>query len=667
MIGTAGAARITTARWLPRLPWARASAVRWDLWSLALLVVAGASVRTLLGLSRRTLVYFPDEYLYSTLGRSVAATGLPHVRGGAANLPTLLAPYLMAPPWLIHDPQIAYRAALGWASLWFSLAAIPAWALARRVGASSRGALLVAVTAILLPEGVFTTMVLSEPFAYPLFLLTALLAVRTLAEPTGRRQLLLVASMTALLLVRFQFVVIPCVYVLAAAYHVRFRVRELARAQWVVVSSVGLGAVVAAAVGLSRISGAYSALDAYRPSWGLVPWSLADLFVVLLAVGWVVAPGAVAGLRELHRSGGPGRGFVAYVLLATGALVLEAAVFGEREGLVLERYAFYVAPLLVVGFVCCSDAARARAAWGYLLAVGALLLPLLTAYATAGADQAPTLLGLDALTGGSAAARAFAAACCAIAVALVALGVVSRRATVVLAVASMLVLTIASTWRMLAVRHDPASAGIRAREVRTYPAPTGSALLVVRTTPPTAVMNTLFWNPKVTRVLVLGGGHSPDGFRSAAVPLSPRGAAGGPFVLAPDGTAFDAGGGVSAAVFRRLPPVLLFGWDRDDDYLDTTSFLFAVARHDPLRVLLRLTSGNGSKSVSFACGDLRRVVAVGRRPVDVAIEVPPRSDRSCRIDLVRGDVEQRGARAVGVRAAIRVSRGSPGAVAAGVS
>jgi hypothetical protein len=455
------------------------------------------------------------------------------------------------------------------------------------------------------------------------------------------------------------------VYILASAYHVRLRVRALVQEQWIVVLSIGCAAVAVAAAGVSRISGAYSALDAYRPSWSLLPWSLANLFVVLLAVGWVIAPGAVAGLRRLLHSEGPGRGFAAYVLLATAALVLEAAVFGQREGLVLERYAFYVAPLLVIGFVCCGEAARARAVSGYVLAAGAVLIPLLTPYATAGADQAPTLLGLDALTGGSAAGRAFTAAGCALAVTVVALGRAGRRATAALAVASMLGLTIASTSKTLAVRHDPASAGIRAREVRTYPAPSGSALLVVRTTPPTAEMNALFWNPNVTRVLVLGGGPSPDGFRSTVLAPSPRGRAERPFVLAPDGTAFDGSGRVSAPVFHRLPPVLLFGWDRGDGYLGTTSFLFAVARHDPLRVLLRLTSGSGSPALSFACGAFHRVVTVGRRPVDVGIDVPSRSARSCRIDLVRGEVAQRGARLVGVRAAIRVRRAGAAAAAGG--
>lgn len=668
MTGTA-ASRITIVRRVSPRSLAGMRVARWEAWSLALLVVAGTSLRTILGESRRTLVYFPDEYLYSALARSVAAAGVPLVRGDSAHLPSLLAPYLMAPPWLIHNPQIAYRAALGWASLWFSLAAVPAWALARRVGVSSRGALVVAVAAVVLPGGVFTTMVLSEPFAYPLFLLTALAATGTLAEPTRRRQALLLALLAALSLVRFQFVVVPCVYLLAAAIHARFRLPAVVRAQWLVALGVGLAGAAATVVGPARIAGAYSALHVYRPSWALVPWALVNLFVLLLSVGWVIAPGSAAGFRGLLRAGGSGRGFAVYAVLATVALLLEAAVFGQREGVVLERYTFYAAPLLVIAFVRGVEAGRTAAfvASGYALAAVAVLLPVVTPYATAEADQAPTLLGLDALAGGGAGGRAFLAAGCAVAVAAVALGM-RRRLTAGVAVAVVLVLAAGSTWKMLALRNDPAAAGIRAREVRTYSTPPGSALLAVRTTPPTAVMNTLFWNPNVTRVLVLGGGHSADGYRSREVRPAAAGAD-GPFVLAPDGIALDAHGRVSARLFRRLPPVLVFGWERADGYLATTSFLFVDARHDGLRVRLRLSSATGTKAVSFSCGALRRVVTVGRAPRDVDVDVPPRSAESCRVDLVRGDVEERGARSVGVRAAIDVTRrdASPAASAASSS
>src|SRR5207247_2198894 len=53
--------------------------------------------------------YFPDEYLYSALGRSFAGLDGPSVRGASAHFPALLQPLLTAPAWRVGDVETAFR------------------------------------------------------------------------------------------------------------------------------------------------------------------------------------------------------------------------------------------------------------------------------------------------------------------------------------------------------------------------------------------------------------------------------------------------------------------------------------------------------------------------------------------------------------------------------
>ena len=66
-------------------------------------------VRLALVWGRATPNYFPDEYLYAALGRSLAALGMPSVRGQAAHFPALLQPLLTAPAWRVGSLETGYR------------------------------------------------------------------------------------------------------------------------------------------------------------------------------------------------------------------------------------------------------------------------------------------------------------------------------------------------------------------------------------------------------------------------------------------------------------------------------------------------------------------------------------------------------------------------------
>src|ERR671934_2612362 len=93
-------------------------------------VALSFAVRTLLALLRPTPAYYPDEYLYAELGRSLATTGHATVRGGAAHFPALLQPLLTAPAWLAGDVTTSYRLIQIGGALAMSLAAVPIYLLA---------------------------------------------------------------------------------------------------------------------------------------------------------------------------------------------------------------------------------------------------------------------------------------------------------------------------------------------------------------------------------------------------------------------------------------------------------------------------------------------------------------------------------------------------------
>ena len=120
---------------LPRalsLAWVRVTPVQ----VLVAVVAASAIARTFVGWLRATPIYFPDEYIYSEVGRSIAEHGRPLVRGGSAHFPALLQPLLTAPAWLFDDVATSFRTIQLINSVVMSLGAVAVFWLARRLGLS---------------------------------------------------------------------------------------------------------------------------------------------------------------------------------------------------------------------------------------------------------------------------------------------------------------------------------------------------------------------------------------------------------------------------------------------------------------------------------------------------------------------------------------------------
>ena len=580
----------------------------------------------------------------------------------------------MSPAWLIHNLDDAYRVALAWGSIWFSLAAIPAYVLARRVGVSAAGSLLVALFALLVPDAVYATNLLTEPFAYPAFLTTVAVAVETLAAPSRRRQNVLLVLMVALCLLRFEFVVFPVAYLIAALGYARWSPRLVVRTQPIVVGGVVLAAISGVAVGLHRIVGYYTTGgSAYHLHASLLRWVAIDLFVLLVAAGWVVVPGACVGFARLLRAGSRQRAFAFLALALVASLLAVGAPYGPAQGRAYERYFFYAAPLVALACVWAAEnlgRTRVYAVLSYLVAAAAVLAPLAAAIHDASDDMSPTLLGLNHVGGGGNAASLVWALALAAAAIVTGLRVGGRMVTPLLGLTIIAVIGAVGTHSLLTFSSTLGKRLNVSSDVPRLHAPTGTAILTSSVTNRWLLMKTLFWNPQVDRVLVVGKGPAVDGFAATNVRLVPGvglvdnhgNRVSGPFavdtdtVAAPESTLRQST--ITPGVLPRAPAVLVFGWNRTDRYLEVVSWFYATAGRRPLNVALTMSSSHGAKAMSIDCGRNREVVSVGFAPRTVRLDVPTKTELACRISLVKGSVVPYRNRDVSVRARLTVRAAS---------
>jgi hypothetical protein len=330
----------------------RAGVAAWPL--LVALVGLNVVIRTALGWLRQTPIYLGDEYLYAVLGRSIAETGRPLVRGAAADFPALLQPIVTAPAWLVDDVGTSYHLVQGMGALAMSLAAVPVFWIGRRLGLSNGLALAAAVLALAIPDLIYAGWVIAEPFAYPLALGAVAAGVAALAKPSPRAQVLFVVLAALAAFARIQFVVLPACF-LAAAVLVGLRerrVRAALREQLLPLAVLAVPIAAALAIGPSRVLAFYGGVvDADIDPTSVVTNSGRNLFVLLFASGFVLVPGAFLGLglalaRPRTRAE---LAFAALTIVLTAALLGEAGLLGDADQ-AQERYLFYVLPLAVLGF-----------------------------------------------------------------------------------------------------------------------------------------------------------------------------------------------------------------------------------------------------------------------------------------------------------------------------
>jgi Dolichyl-phosphate-mannose-protein mannosyltransferase len=366
---------------------------------LAGLVGVSALVRFLLALSHPTPLFFADEYIYSTLAHELATTGRPTIRGDAASFPALLQPILTAPFWLFGDAGVALRLTQALNAVAMSLAAVPVFVLARKLGLARAFALAAAVLAVLVPDLFYVAYILAEPIAYPLVLGAIYVGVRVLDQPTRWNQAAFVALAGLATFARIQFIVLPVAFVVAALV-VRTGLRRLKL-------TFGLFALAAVPVGLKGV-GYYSGIaDFHVDPSALLHWFAVDSMLLAYAAGWLVVPGALVVLARPR----PGieRAFAALTVTFAAGLFLEAVLFATNAdrapgGRFQERYLFTLIPLFLLAFGL-SLGRGGRVRWAVAV-IAAVLVAVSARFPLAGwvddhgRQDSPLLMGVYRLSEG---------------------------------------------------------------------------------------------------------------------------------------------------------------------------------------------------------------------------------------------------------------------------
>ena len=349
---------------------------------LALSGVVGISfaIRFAAALIHTTPLYFPDEYIYASIARSLAQSGKPLIRGHSAHFPAMLEPILAAPFWLFDDPELAYRLTQAENALALSLAAIPVYLLVRRLGGGSWPALAAAALTVASPDLFFGSFVTADAIAYPLVLGAIYLGVCALDEPARRTQLGFAALAVLATFTRIQYVFLPIVFLLAALVVERGSVWRVARRFRLSILLYAAPLGIAAGLGPTRLLGYYSNVTSLgvRPV-ALGHWLGTDALLLAYAAGFALVPGALAGLAvALWRPSS--REESAFAALGLGvflAIFAEATLYATNgSDRFQERYLMVLLPLVFPAFWTWLRRGRPGAR---LVALGALGLIALAA------------------------------------------------------------------------------------------------------------------------------------------------------------------------------------------------------------------------------------------------------------------------------------------------
>jgi dolichyl-phosphate-mannose-protein mannosyltransferase len=366
---------------------------------------------------------FGDELIYWELSRAFAWTGHFTVRGGAAPRYGYVYPAVLAVAHRLGgDERTAYAIAQGLNAVVFSLSAIPAYLIARRVLRTQASALLVALLAVVLPSCLLTSAIMTENAFYPLFLTSALLMLRSLERPTLARQLLVVGAAAVTFLARAQALVLLPAYLLAVVLlalpvrRLRASLREHVPTLLVLVCA-GIGAALVP--GESTLGPYHVLVASYRPT-SIVHWALANTADFELYLG--VVPLAAFGilllpaLTSTSLSPALGRVVILTATLGAGVLATVAVLSASPYGLqrIHERNLFYVAPLvLAVFFAWLESGAPRPSRLSAVVATTLVLLPLAipsNAIAPFGVDGLAVMMWWETGLRGTAARLAMVAA-----------------------------------------------------------------------------------------------------------------------------------------------------------------------------------------------------------------------------------------------------------------
>ena len=497
---------------------------------LSLVVAASAIGRTLAAWGRATPIYFPDEYIYSEVGRSIAEHGRPLVRGASAHFPALLQPILTAPAWLFDDVGTSYRTIQLLNAVVMSLGALAVFWLARRLGIGQWLAVALAAFTLAIPDMNYSAWILADPFAFPLVLASVAAATASLDKPTKRAQVAFVLCAGLATFARVQFVVLPVCFVAAVAV-AGLRERRIKHAigeQRIVFGLLALGLIPVFLAGPRSVLGYYDSVVSLDLSpLPIVRWMGADGMLLLYSSGWVLVPGALLGLAlALWKPRSRAEfGFAAFSSLVALAVVFEAALYAANGAdRIQERYFFAVLPLIAVLFALYASRGFPHRVPHALIAGAALALsarvPLSGFSAADGKSNSPLLFAVGILEQ-KIGDVGLASLVIAITVALLslvaaAIGFLPRLAAPVLVAVAIVAACVASVGTVM-FGHQAAS---NVYDTTLWPDPSyvdhadlgNVALLAAPSNDRGFTTEQLFWNRSIDRLLVLPDASPPDAF-----------------------------------------------------------------------------------------------------------------------------------------------------------
>jgi hypothetical protein len=660
------------------------------------LVAASTVARFAAALPHSTPRYFPDEYIYAELARSIAHGSLT-VRGEPANFPALLEAVLTAPLWLVGDVETSFRLTQALHALVASLVAVPVFLLARRLRLRTWECVAAALASLVLPSILFASYLTADALGLTLATTTIFAAVVALDSPLRRWQVAFVALATMTTLTRLQYVVLIPAFLVAAAVMTRFKPHDLLRRYGVVLGMLAIPVVLVATVGAGRVLGYYQGvLDLDVDVVEMIRWAGSDLLLVAYGSGYVFVPLAVTGLAlAVARPAAPvERAFAVMVAATTALLLLEAALYATNgSNRFQERYLMAIGPLVPILFFVGARQLRSGATRLFAvaacagLALAAIREPLAGYTAAGGTQDSPFLQAiayLEARVGTSQASFLVATTALVLTVVALAAAYQPRRCAPLVTVFGIMVLAGASA-------AATATDSQRSESTRQLFAPEprwvdghdlGNVKMLV--TPGTyrpAVSATLFWNTSVTELLQMRGAEVADVFGHTAASVSPSGdlLAGGLSVDGPlvvqeyastvefeSGTLVERQVGASLWNLPKPARVLMLTYGR---YLDgwlgypRSSVTIWPTATGPRTGVLCLTLGlPASRTASIhltSTTGLRRSISVGATPTTVAIPVSTRATRPWRLLITSATPFAAGARRV--TASAELPRFVPGA------
>jgi hypothetical protein len=517
---------------------------------VAVMVAVSAVVRMLAAVPHSTPRYFPDEYIYAELARSLA-DGRLQIRGEPARFPALLESLLTAPLWLVGGVETAFRLTQGLHAVVASLVAVPVYLLARRLSLPTWQCLASSALSLALPSLLFASYLTADVLGLTLAATAVYAAVVALDSASPRAQLAFLAAAGLATFSRVQYVVLVPAFAVGALAVMRLHPLAAARRFGVMTVVLGGGLIGMLALGPGRVLGYYSGvLEIGLEPGTMLHWARVDLMLLVYAAAVVLIPAAAVGLvlgvvRPAQRAE---RAFCAVTAALAAFLLIEAMLYAIGTERFQERYFIALGTLIPLLFFVGArhlDGRRARiavAAGSLFLVVMAARSPLAGFTSRGGSQDSPTLQALaklEELAGIANGSLVVSIAAASLALAAAAAAFRPRFGTVAVTVLAFGVLAVVSIAAVATDSRRTNGARSLFPENTRWVDEAELGEVSVLVTPGTlraAVSSALFWNRSIVRVLQMRGTEVVDTFGFTGV------------TVRSDGTLLAAGRTVSGPV-----------------------------------------------------------------------------------------------------------------------